>query len=70
VRKATTTPRIPKLYTLLMTVIKISSKYQYFEKPIEQFGVEDPQEAQTERQNTFNMLLTFLKELIGKSEEF
>lgn len=53
-----------------MTVIKISSKYQYFEKPIEQFGVEDPQEAQTERQNTFNMLLTFLKELIGKSEEF
>ncbi len=27
-------------------------------------------EADTERRNTFNMLLTFLKDLIGKSEEF
>jgi len=25
---------------------------------------------ESERQNTFNMLLTYLKELIGKSEEF
>ena len=28
------------------------------------------QNTEAERNNTFNMLLTFLKELIGKSEEF
>jgi len=27
-------------------------------------------EEQAIKQNTYNMLLTFLKELIGKSEEF
>jgi hypothetical protein len=30
----------------------------------------DQEGDETERRNTFNMLLTFLKELIGKSEEF
>ena len=80
VKKATTTPRIPKLYTLLKTVIQISSKHLYFEQSsliskISRTGMEVDSgnnviEADTERRNTFNMLLTFLKDLIGKSEEF
>ena len=31
---------------------------------------DEDEQAEAERRNTFNMLLTFLKELIGKSEEF
>jgi hypothetical protein len=31
IKKATTTPRIPKLYVLLQTVLQISSKYKYFD---------------------------------------
>jgi len=31
VKKATTAPRIPKLYVLLQVVLKICSKYKYFE---------------------------------------
>jgi hypothetical protein len=63
VKKASETPRISKLYSLLQTVLLISSKHNYFQLA----GSEDV-EIESERRNTFNMLLTFLKELIGKSE--
>jgi hypothetical protein len=62
VKKATEAPRVSKLYSILCTVLKISSKYQYFENQEE---VES-----TDRKHTFNMLLTFIKDLVGKSEEF
>ena len=46
-------------------MLLISSKHTYF-----QLTGSDDVEAESERRNTFNMLLTFLKELIGKSEQF
>jgi DNA-dependent protein kinase catalytic subunit len=81
VKKSTQTPRISKLYTLLKTILMVCSKLKYFEKPItfDTTGLDWHQIAQnkqrhaqmeSERLNTFNMLLTYLKELIGKSEEF
>jgi len=65
VKKATQTPRIAKLYVLLKTVLKISAKYKYFDEL-----TLDQRSTDNEKKNIFNMLLTFLKELIGKSEEF
>ena len=40
----------------------IAAKHQYFEVKEEAF--------RGEKLNTYNMLLTFLKELIGKQEEY
>jgi len=65
VKKASETPRISKLYSLLQTVLLISSKHNYF-----QLTGKNELDVDSERRNTFNMLLTFLKELIGKSEQF
>lgn len=80
VRKATTAPRIPKLYVLMQVVLEICSKYKYFETKandsvmqIDQLNSEQQQIediAQSDKNNTYYMLLTFLKDLIGKSEEF
>ena len=64
VKKATQTPRISKLYAVLKTILKICSQHKYFTKTGEDAI------ASSEVQNTYSMLLTFLKELIGKSEEF
>ena len=64
VKKAAQTPRIPKIYTLMKSVIVLTQKHRYFEDD------SNPEIDLTERNNTFNMLLAFLKELIGKSEEF
>jgi hypothetical protein len=60
VKKSSSAPRISKIYQLLKTMLKICSKHKFF-RNCEQEAV---------KQNTYNMLLTFLKELIGKSEEF
>ena len=65
VKKATQTPRISKIYAVLKTILKICSKHKYFNKTVQQMSRDA-----SEVQNTYNMLLTFLKELIGKSEEF
>jgi len=62
VKKATQTPRISKLYAVLKTILKICSKYKYFHRRGEALA--------PEVKTTYSMLLTFLKELIGKSEEF
>ena len=67
VKKATQTPRISKLYAVLKTILKICSKHKYFNHKAQKSQVV---ESSSEVQNTYNMLLTFLKELIGKSEEF
>ena len=64
VKKATQTPRISKLYAVLKTILKICSKHKYFKLDGREGSVA------SEVQNTYSMLLTFLKELIGKSEEF
>lgn len=62
VKKASQTPRISKLYSLLKTAMQIASKHKYFEAKEESF--------RGEKLNTYNMLLTFFKELIGKQEEY
>lgn len=62
VKKATQTSRISKLYSLLKTAMVIAQKYHYFE-------VKD-ESLRGEKLNTYNMLLTFFKELIGKQEEY
>ena len=66
VKKATQTPRISKIYAVLKTILKICSKHKYFNKNMVLQQVKEMSEVQ----NTYNMLLTFMKELIGKSEEF
>ena len=59
----------------------VCSRQKYFDKPIafDSVGLAGDQAAlklqrhaqmESERLYTFNMLLTYLKELIGKSEEF
>ena len=65
VKKATQTPRISKLYAVLKVILKVCSKHKYFKRDTQQASTEA-----SEVQNTYSMLLTFLKELIGKSEEF
>lgn len=75
VKKATQTPRISKLYAVLKTILKICSKYKYFKLGANvasdsQDAVMGRASSASEVQNTFSMLLSFLKELIGKSEEF
>ena len=62
VKKASQTPRISKLYCLLKVAMQICSKHKYFEANDDTF--------KGERLNTYNMLLTFFKELVGKQEEF
>ena len=68
VKKSTQTPRISKIYSLLKTVLKVCSKHKYFERQANPNV--DMGGGESECKNTFSMLLTFLKELIGKSEEF
>ena len=68
-------PRIPKLYTILKIILQISSKQAYFDSPNSQPDMmcvdqDNGRDIKTEQLNTYNMLLTFLKELIGKQEEF
>lgn len=58
IKKASQTPRISKLYALLKTSMIIASKFHFFEIKEEGF--------KGEKLNTYNMLLTFFKELIGK----
>ena len=69
VKKATQTPRISKLYAVLKTILKICSKHKYFKRQGAGDAASIGKET-SEVQNTYSMLLTFLKELIGKSEEF
>ena len=49
---------------MLKTILKICSKHKYFNINAQQV------KEMSEVQNTYNLLLTFMKELIGKSEEF
>jgi hypothetical protein len=63
VKKASQTSRISKLYALLKTAMQIASKHRYFE-------INDDEGMRGEKLNTFNMLLSFFKELIGKQEEY
>ena len=74
VKKETMSPRIPKLYTILKIILQISSKQAYFDsQPKADMMCVDQDngpDIKTEQLNTYNMLLTFLKELIGKQEEF
>jgi hypothetical protein len=63
IKKASHTPRISKLYSLLKTAMQIASKHAYFE-------INDDEGMRGEKLNTFNMLLSFFKELIGKQEEY
>jgi hypothetical protein len=62
VKKSIETPRIPKLYQILRTAMQVCNKYKYFNSnQIEDSG---------EKKITLNKLLSFFKELIGKSEEY
>ena len=95
VKKASQTPRISKLYSVLKTILKICSKHKYFKHSssvgtsldfhaakesrvdgnvmmlgINDRKVDDSAIQCSEVSNTYSMLLSFLKELIGKSEEF
>lgn len=95
VKKASQTPRISKLYSVLKTILKICSKHKYFkhsgsvgspvafhaasesrvDSNVMMLGandrrIDDGAIQSSEVRNTYSMLLSFLKELIGKSEEF
>ncbi|CDW71353.1 dna-dependent protein kinase catalytic subunit [Stylonychia lemnae] len=66
IKKASQTPRISKLYQLLKVCMQICSNHRYFEVSDDIDSVA----KKGEKQNTYNMLLTFFKELIGKQEEY
>ena len=57
---------------MLKTILKICSKHGYFKRSLsaEMLASDGRATSSSEVQNTYSMLLTFLKELIGKSEEF
>ena len=62
VKKASQTPRISKLYSLLKSAMQIAQKHKYFE--LHEDGLRG------EKLNTYNLLLSFFKELIAKQEEY
>jgi len=53
----------------MKTILKVCSKHKYFKVDGSIENSQGPASS-SEIQNTYSMLLTFLKELIGKSEEF
>lgn len=58
IKKAMETPRIPRLYQMLATLMQVCTRYFYFE------------ENSDERLNVLQRLLAFFKDLAGRCEEY
>ena len=74
IKKSIETPRIPKLYQIIMISMRICNKYKYFDAIGSENQKETKQESgeidSKEKINLFNRLLSYFKDLIGRSEEY
>ena len=70
VKKASQTPRISKLYSLLKTAMQICSKHKYFDSDELALRMDDTQAERADKQSIYETLLSFFKELISKQEEY